>query len=226
MRIQTLRLPWILLLGPCLCLCCAVILAGPGDGRGTVFVPFQAFDDWDIADPNLIPLLLQDHVFCTGGETPISPEQPCPPGVNTKMRHVMAPGSMFSADPRMIGSGIWSASANFDPDYSGSVWGTWSLEVDGDGGVWEGTWSGQRHFSMDAMECMGFTPCWIGELKIVGHGSGGIVEGLHVKALERITTFTPLPVPYENLCLMLGDPCPLEGIPEGILTGYILEPGR
>jgi hypothetical protein len=126
----------------------------------------------------------------------------------------------------MTGMGYWSANANWDPAYSGPVWGTWSLYVEGEGGVWDGTWTGSRRLSMNQEECLGFQSCWIGELKLVGHGSGGIVDGLQVKATEIVRTLSPLPAPYENICLMVfGEPCPLQSVPEGILSGRILEPG-
>ena len=130
-----------------------------------------------------------------------------------------------ATDPRMTGIGHWTLNAYWDSDYSGPVWGRWRLNVDGDEGVWKGTWGGYRRFSRDRVECLGFPPCWIAKLKMVGRGSGGMVEGLKAKAIETSRTFSPLPAPYENLCLKLfGGPCPLQDIPEGSVIGYIREP--
>jgi hypothetical protein len=121
----------------------------------------------------------------------------------------------------------YQANGNFDPEYAGPVWGTWILLVDGEEGIWEGTWQGKRRISMDPEECLGMPYCWIGNLHLVGHGSGGSVEGLQVKAEETVRTFSGLPAPYENICMMIyGGPCPLQEIPEGMLSGRILEPGK
>ena len=78
---------------------------------------------------------------------------------------------------------------------------------------WHGIWNGKRLFYSD----MGF-PVWIGDLKIVGKGSGGDIDGKHFKGTELITTYTPFPIPYELL------PIPeLFDMPEGFFTGTIKE---
>ena len=50
---------------------------------------------------------------------------------------------------------------------------------------------------------------------MVDKGRGGNLEGLHFKGKEVITTFTPLPIPWE---LIPG--FPFTG-PEGVITGTI-----
>lgn len=196
-------------------------------GNGAKVVPFQASDDWAFADPSILIPHLVEAVSCPGAELSIDFQQPCPPGVNIKIRDLAGSSMMVSTDPRMTGMLIFTINANFDPEFSGAVWGTWSLDIEDGPGVWDGTWNGQRRTSMDPEECLGITPCWVGELRLVGHGSGGIVKGLQVISTERVLTFSPLPAPYENVCQMIfGESCYLEEIAEGILTGRILEPGK
>jgi hypothetical protein len=219
-----------LLLGIILCLSLTILAAGPGDQladkKGAQFVPFEAFDLWDFGDPAQLIEYLKDGVSCPGSEFTFDLEQPCPPGTNLKMRNLMAPGRLISSDPRMTGTAYWNFNGNLNPEYTGPVWGTWILYVEGDEGVWEGTWSGKRILSVDPSMCYGFPFCWIGELELVGHGSGGLVDGLQVKATDIVRTFSALPAPYENICLMaFGGPCPLQDIPEGFVSGRILEPG-
>ena len=211
-----------------LCLSLANLFAGPkGNGNGASFTPFQATDDWEFGDPSeLIPILF-DTVSCAGADFEGDLEQPCPPGVNVKMRNLIWPAPIVATDPRMTGIAVYNSNANWNAEYSGPVWGTWSLYVEGDEGVWDGTWTGYRRVSMNPEECLGLPSCWVGELKLVGHGSGGIIEGLQIKASETVRTFSPLPAPYENFCLMVyGQPCSLQAVPEGILSGSILAPGN
>ena len=125
------------------------------------------------------------------------------------------------AEPRMTGIGMFEVNANFDAEYSGSVWGTWKL-VPGEcvlerlyapeAPAWKGTWQGQRRRFCDGDSCV-----WIGDLELVGKGHGGALEGLRFKGTETNTTFTPLPVPWELIGL-----CPPCG-PEGVVVGTIRE---
>ena len=77
---------------------------------------------------------------------------------------------------------------------------------------WKGTWKGRRSMFCDGGQC-----AWIGNLKLVGKGHGGDIEGIHFKGTEVITTFTPLPVPWELI------PGFTVGGPEGVITGTIKE---
>lgn len=45
-------------------------------------------------------------------------------------------------DPRAVGDNTVVVNANWRPDGTGPMWGTWRLETD-EGGLWEGTWAGQ-----------------------------------------------------------------------------------
>jgi len=135
---------------------------------------------------------------------------------------------MTSDDPRITGVGLFTINGNLDADSSGPVWGKWKIvpleDCDKNGfypeeqvvnstRFWHGTWNGQRLF----YSVMGFD-VWIGDLKIVGKGIGGDIDGLHFKGTEWIETYSPFPVPYE----FLGIP-DLFDKPEGSYTGTIKE---
>ena len=115
-----------------------------------------------------------------------------------------------------------TANGNLDVDYTGPVWGTWmivpSTGCDPDDLIvdppvyWKGKWQGER-----SRYCVGVSCTWIGDLNLVGKGYGGNIDGIHLEGTEKITTFTPLPVPWE---LIPG--FPLDG-PEGVITATINE---
>ena len=126
-----------------------------------------------------------------------------------------------SDDPRLTGVGMATASGNFDADYTGPVWGTWMIvpssgcdpiDLIDPSVYWEGTWQGQR-----SQYCAGGACYWIGDLNLVGKGYGGTIDGIHFKGNELITTYTPLPVPWEFI-----PGFPVTG-PEGIITATIKE---
>ena len=126
-----------------------------------------------------------------------------------------------SDDPRLSGIGIATANGNFDANYTGPVGGTWMIVPSADcnptdlidpPAYWKGTWQGQR-----SQYCEGNFCHWIGDLDLVGKGYGGSIDGIHFKGNELITTYTPLPVPWEFI-----PGFPATG-PEGFITATIRE---
>ena len=117
---------------------------------------------------------------------------------------------MTSNDLRMTGVGLYTSNGNFDADSNGPVWGEWKVVplvncnkdavyseeyedlVNEATTFWHGTWNGQRRFDSDQN-------AWVGDLKVVGKGIGGDLEGLHFKGRMWITTYTPFPIPYEYI---------------------------
>ncbi len=181
-------------------------------------------DDWP-ADSSLDP----PTISCPGGDLewvdPVTPV--CPGSGRIHLRGGIGYGCDQAqvvgggAEPRLTGVVLFEFNANLDADYSGSAWGTWktvpgacdpSRLYDPDAPHWKGIWVGQRLRFCDATGCR-----WIGELKVVGKGHGDSLEGLHFRGTETVTTFTPLPVPWDLIGL-----CPPCG-PEGVLTGTIKE---
>ena len=181
------------------------------------------FDDWP-ADS----FIDEGTISCPGGEIvwidPVTPV--CPGSGRIHLRRVVGYGCYeamagSSPEPRLSGVGLFVVNGNLDADYSGRVWGTWMI-VPSEGCdqidlvdplvFWKGTWQGRRSMFCDGGPCS-----WIGDLKLVGKGHGGAIDGIHIKGTEVITTFTPAPVPWE---LIPG--FPFTG-PEGVLTVTIKE---
>lgn len=177
-------------------------------------------DDWP-ADS----LIDMGTISCPGGEiewvNPVTPV--CPGSGRIHLRQIVGYGCYSaltggSLGTQLSGVGLFVINGNLDADYSGRVWGTWMIVPSDDcdpadlidpPSYWEGTWRGRRS-AFCAGDCL-----WIGNLKLVGKGRGGDIDGHHFKGTEVITTFTPLPVPWE---LIPG--FPLTG-PEGVVAATI-----
>ncbi len=198
------------------------LAAGPAFGS-KARTNIVGVDDWP-ADAFIDPGTLT----CAGGElvwaNPVTPV--CPGSGRLRMRGAVGYGctqaqevSGGAPEPRVSGVVGFEVNGNLDAEYSGSVWGTWRI-VPGDCQAsrlfdpetphWSGNWVGQRLRFCQEAGCR-----WIGEIKLVGKGHGGLLEGLHFRGSETITTFTPLPVPWELIGL-----CPPCG-PEGVFRGTI-----
>ena len=196
--------------------------AGNEAHAGVHLTDVVIFDDWpmdSLIDPGTIN--------CPGGEMEwINPFTPvCPGSGRIHMRNMAGYGCALAMsgetiEPRLSGVELFVVNGNLDADWSGPVWGTWmtvpSPDCNPDDLIdppvyWKGTWQGQR-----SMYCEGALCSWIGDLKLVGKGYGGDIEGIHLNGNEVITTFTPLPIPWEFLGL------PVTG-PEGVITATIKE---
>jgi hypothetical protein len=138
----------------------------------------------------------------------------------------------------MTGVGLYTSNGNFDADSNGPVWGEWKMVpmvgcnkdavyaeeyeelVNEATTFWYGTWNGRRQFDHDLN-------AWVGELKVIGQGTGetpgGLkLDGLKFKGTMWITTLTPFPIPYEYIF----DPelQPFEfNMPEAYFIGTIKE---
>jgi hypothetical protein len=183
-----------------------------------------AADDWP-ADA----FLEMGRMFCSGGDVvwidPVTPT--CPQSGQLHLRGARGYGCVQAQttedgmpEPRMTGVAEWVVNGNLDEEHTGPVWGTWRIlpgECDParldepSQSFWKGVWQGQRVKFCDDFGCR-----WIGQLEVVGKGIGGL-DGLHLKGTETITTFTPLPLPWELIGL-----CPPCG-PEEVLIGTIKE---
>jgi len=187
------------------------------------------FDDWPVDS-----WIDFGSLSCPGGKpVSVGPVPSCPEGTRIHIRRAVMWSCVHGLtgtgvpEPRFTGVMKISLNANFNPDYAGSVWGRWELALSetcdpsilySDGPRWEGTWNGKR-----SQVCEGGTCLWLGVLNMVGHGNGGMVDGLQFEGTEMATTFTPVPVPNElipGFCLLPD--CP----PEGTFYGRILTPGN
>lgn len=190
---------------------------------GSRMAVVNATDDW-------LPGIPTGDLYCSEGDIDLSnPLVPrCPPGTTLEVRNVTALGLMHADDPRLAGLLSFVVNGSLDAsDFSGPVWGTFVLAVDACEGVWEGTWDGLRTFvpgQPNPIDTLipppGFGGVWIGKLDLRGTGAGECIDRLGMKAVEIVTTLTPMPVPYEMIL-----PCHILGcLPEGVSSAKILGP--
>ena len=172
-------------------------------------------------------MFTEGTISCPGGEldttNPLFPI--CAASGRIHIRDVVVYSCATSDDDaRVSGVARYTINGNLDANYTGPVWGKWMvvpwdscdlLKLIEPDEFWEGSWQGERSFESDAV-----VPYWLGDLKVVGKGYGGEIDGLHFKGTELIKTYTGIPVPYEILPPIPGvDP----NEPEGILTTTIKE---
>lgn len=110
---------------------------------------------------------------CVGGTPSGLFFPPCSPGTKvTIWRNFVGllPFGNVTGEAARFFSGAWVSrgSCNLDENLAGPCWGT--FEGDALDGKWEGTWNGKLDFSRFG-----------GNLSLVGHGSGGSVEGLQMR---------------------------------------------
>ena len=125
--------------------------------------------------------------ICPGYEPTLNPEQPCPAGSRTHLRDTVIISQVYSLDARVTGSMTIVLNANWDADFSGPLWGTFSLALDS-GGTWEGTYQGLRERVAEDQ--------WVGLLRVRGKGYGGIIDGMKLIAEDQLVSFTPAPLAY------------------------------
>lgn len=213
---------WVLLIA------IATVLTSYPLDAGVLRTEVTITDDWP-ADS----FLDMGTISCPGGEIVwLDPATPvCPGSGRIHLRRVMGYGCYDATseglpEPRLSGVGYFLVNGNLRADYSGRVWGRWVV-VPSDGCdkndlvdplvYWKGTWQGRRSMSCDGGLCT-----WVGDLKLVGKGHGGAIEGIHFKGTETIITFTPMPIPWELIGICGPNPLVPCG-PEGEITATIKE---
>lgn len=137
--------------------------------------------------PQIGEILSPPTIKCPGYEPTGSLAQPCPAGSRLHSRDGLIVSRLSSDDPRVTGWLTVTNNSNLDANLEGPSWGTFRLDVDDNGGVWEGTWQGYR---------VAEEGYWVGTINGQAKGYGGIVDGLKMMAEEQITLVTPLPVAY------------------------------
>lgn len=113
-------------------------------------------------------------VKCFSG-TPTGTFPPCSVG-KARIRGLALISMQTATDTRVEGTRTTILNANLDAEGKGPVWGTWHLETPT--GDIEGTYRGTL---------LGYAVG--GQVSGVGHGSGGLVEGLKVKAMDTFDPF-------------------------------------
>ena len=191
------------------------------DNSGGSWTEIQGFDDWPIFN-----MLAEGKMWCPGSElvwlNPLTPD--CGKGKrfhirNAEMYSCITTMDMdYVVDPRLSGVMWFNINGNLNNAFSGPVYGKWMsvpsetcdpADLTDPAVYWQGTWQGKRTRICDP------TCWWIGNLKIIGRGFGGDLEGLEFRGEEAITTFTPLPAPWEHI-----PGFPFSG-PEGVIHGFI-----
>jgi len=187
-------------------LACLFALSAPAQ---TTFEQFTTVDEWPAFPgpggepmPNIIN---PGEFICTGGGEPTGLFE-CEGGNGIHIRGTEMLSCMHSSDPhdtRLEGTMWFNINANWDVAYTGPVSGNWklfkspmcdpSVAYDPDN-FWAGTYTGKRELVMDPV----LGPTWISKLKVVGYGTGTLF-GQNIKATEVITTYSPLPLPWELL---------------------------
>lgn len=109
---------------------------------------------------------------CVDG-TPTGWFPPCSAGTHRTIWRDYAGTMQFAAvagdaAPFLYGTWVIRGNCNLDENLVGACWGTFAGTASG--GTWEGTWTGNLDFVLFG-----------GELHFIGHGTGGGVEGLHLK---------------------------------------------
>jgi hypothetical protein len=171
----------------------------------TTFEHFTGEDEWPVFGeyPNLLPNIINPgEFFCTGGGEPIGLfECDGDKGIHIRGTEMMSCSVNLIPDDggRLTGTIWFDINANWDANYTGPVSGNWrivpSLGCDWSFLInpqtfWQGTYTGRRELVTDST--------WVTTLKLVGYGIGD-VAGQQLKATEVITTFTPIPLPWELL---------------------------
>ena len=111
--------------------------------------------------------------MCIGGQPSGVAWPPCSPDTKQIVwRDFTAPLYLVnvtgSAAAQVAGTIQARGNCNLDGSYEGSCWGTFELTALS--GTWDGSWSGTLGIMAGAAD-----------LNFVGHGSGGDLEGLHLK---------------------------------------------
>ncbi len=164
----------------------------------------EVFDPFNLLqNPNGgVGTMLNPGVLSCPGTLPTgNPMQPCPDGSRIRGRGTTLKSRVASDDPLLAGWFTITGNANFDSNATGMAWGRFRLELDACGGVFEGSWTGQR----SQMDGVG----WLSRIAGVGRGTGGCVEGQHLKFSETMVSFAPVSVMYigQLNAEVLSPPC-------------------
>ena len=128
-------------------------------------------------------------IQCPGYEKS-DPSELCPEGMRTHARGIVWISRVESGTPGVPDGWMTvTSNANFDPEFNGPQWGTFSLAYDG-GGSLEGTWQGVRRKEGDA---------WVTVLHATGSLSGGPYDGATVIIKDTITAYLPIPLAYTGV---------------------------
>jgi hypothetical protein len=133
-------------------------------------------------------ILNPGELTCPGALPTGNPMQPCPAGSRIKVRGTTLTSRLASQDALLAGWFTIIGNADLDSNAAGVAWGKFRLELDACGGVFKGSWTGER----SQMEGVG----WVSRISGVGLGTADCVEGQQLKFSETIVSFAPVSVMY------------------------------
>lgn len=142
------------------------LVPGVSVGRGVEFESLSATSTF----VGILGVLPEGGVNCIGGE-PTGEWPVCSSGsTRSVIRGILLGHYQTSFDSPFSGFRVTVLNANLDREGRGPMWGTWRLELEGDAGISEGTYTG----SMDPTSIR-----W----HAVGYGTEGSVEGINSRLL-------------------------------------------
>jgi hypothetical protein len=161
----------------------------------------EIFDPFGIMTGEIVGrFVAEGTVNCPGHEPVLNPMlPPCPEGSRTHIRNSVIETRVESDDERVAGTMTVQLNANWNAGFEGPLYGTFTIQLDA-GGSWAGTYEGQRVFDST-------TGSWKGMLHVRGIGFGGEVDGMKMKAIDKLESIFPMPIAYT-----------------GEITGSILDP--
>ena len=116
---------------------------------------------------------------CPGGE-PVPPFS-CPPGTQTHVRGAGTAASFYSPDTGPAALAI-VANANYNPDFTGELWGTWTVVFSSAGSTCEGSWNGSVRKAGNN---------YVNLIRAIAFCAGGNFDGFQVKWNETAVGINP-----------------------------------
>ncbi len=161
-----------------------VLLASGAANAQAVRSEFAAAYLLDLAATPPVGLIVNPGVVtCPGGNEPTgNPFFPCPPGSRTGIRGltVMARVTGTGENGQFVtGWNLIEENANYDANLTGRLWGKFTLTLDDGRGTWEGVFTALRTLENGQPKEV---------FRVVGHGSGALIDGMQLKA-TMVNTF-------------------------------------
>ncbi len=145
----------------------------------------DVFDPFDILGTGVVGAFTSPGtVTCPGTQATGDPMQPCPPGSRMEFRGVSWESRLLSSSALLAGIFRNVGNNAFDANATGQVWGKFEIELDA-GGLWEGSWTADRSKVGGV---------WVLRVRGVGRGTGGAVDGMHLRFAEIAPTPTFIPL--------------------------------
>jgi hypothetical protein len=150
----------------------------------------EVFDPLGIITGDFIGRFVSEGtVNCPGHEPVLNPNlPPCPAGSRTHIRTAVIETRVDSADERVAGLMTVQLNANWNANFEGPLYGTFTILLDA-GGSWAGTYEGKRTFDSTLW-------VWKGTLHVRGTGFGGLVDGMKMMAEDELESIFPMPIAY------------------------------